>query len=43
VPEFAPSEIVIVFGVVLQFPVRFVIVKFVEATCTYPLDGPESE
>jgi len=32
VPEFPPSEIVMVLGALLQFPVRFVIVKFVEAS-----------
>jgi hypothetical protein len=43
VPPFPASEIVIVFGVVDQLPVKFVIVKLVEATCAYPLDGPEIE
>jgi hypothetical protein len=43
VPEFPPSEIVMVFGALPQFPVRSVIVKLLEATFTYPLDGPEIE
>jgi hypothetical protein len=32
VPEWPPSEIVIVFGVVVQLPVRLVIVKLGEGT-----------
>jgi hypothetical protein len=43
VPEFPPSEIVMVFGSLAQSEAAFVIVKLVEATCTYPLDGPETE
>jgi hypothetical protein len=37
VPDFPPSEIVMVFGALPQFPVRSVIVKLLDGAVTYPL------